>query len=153
MKPPDSFIKYLQAHPAVWEALQEEKKNLGWHSGDWFILTHRGEQEINCVGTMAQDRDWLAWVKEAGKYRDILWLPDLGQLVRMIVDAGWSPTAFVHIPSEIPGEEQAIEEGWELTAVEIASLGATREIYEHSELGKEPEIACAALWAKVKGVE
>ena len=144
MKPPDSFIKYLQAHPAVWEALQEE-----WEpkTGDWVTLTHKGERELNCLGTMDDSMDWAAWVKESLDYRIILWLPDLGQLVRMLQQewSDWHNRLEIWILKETEGNKGA-----------KAVIHAEEHHYnlvESSEWEEEPEIACAALWAKVKGVE
>ena len=58
-------------------------------AGDWVLLTHRGKQEVNCLGTMDDSRDWVEWAKEALEYRHIVWLPTLFQLTRVIEGAGW----------------------------------------------------------------
>ena len=53
-------------------------------AGDWILLTHRGEQEVNCLGTMDDRKDWAEWAREALKYRDMTWLPTLFQLIGVI---------------------------------------------------------------------
>ena len=81
MKPPDTYIKYLQAHPAVWEALQEEWKP---RAGDWY--SEKWYEEEQLIGTNRHLTHLIAngvnaWAK---------WLPTLTDLLGMIEEAGWA---------------------------------------------------------------
>ena len=128
--PTDSYIKYLQAHPAVWEALQE-----GWvvGTGDWYT----DGKQVKVVGSYDDWKDVSAM--RLHPKADIRWLPDLGQLVRMIGDTGerWSVSKLCFGYSKDPTEQY-------IATTISKPMGAH---------GEEPEIACTALWAKVKGVE
>ena len=119
MKPPEEFIKYLQAHPAVWEALQKE-----WEPApaDWFLHLETGH-----VGLLAvEESDEIVYVDKEAWY----WLPDLGQLRSLLLEAE-------------SGTIQTTDFG-DRVVMHCKKDFATAD---------EPEIACIALWAKVKGVE
>ena len=130
MKPPDAYIKYLQAHPAVWEALQKK-----WElaPADWFLHLETGH-----VGLLAvEESDEIVYIDKEAWY----WLPNLGQLVRMlkklILESPFNAATLDYLRDN---------NYWN------ASIWP-HKIEWRTEPEDEPEIACTALWAKVKGVE
>lgn len=138
MKPPEEFIKYLQTHLAVWEALQPRF----FEQGDWAFL-NRKPRLVKRVDREARVLIGSAWYG----MENLLWLPDLGQLVALLQQewSDWENRLEIWILKETAGNKGA------------KAVLAPKSLYlgpiESSEWEWEPEIACTALWAKVKGVE
>ena len=166
MKPPDSFIKYLQAHPAVWEALHREWEE---DEGDWFIAVTAYEEvqgddwpcvdievgELNCIHSAYRIDDDGKAPKDVGR-----WIPMLRQILGMLVQEIHNRADYLSLgPTHINIAYSILEKTWDasveqqdgnqqyllwLGEVVLSAIGVDRT---------EPEIACTALWAKVKGVE
>ena len=152
MKPTDAYIAWLQAHPAVWEALHEEWKpratDLFGLSLDWYVVAteekgHTGVWAIRLGDIVAQ----LDFFTRAELRAACRWLPTLGQLVRMLQQewSDWENRLEIWILKETAGNKGA-------KAV-LSPKEAYLDPVESSEWEWEPEIACTTLWAKVKGVE
>ena len=138
MKPPEKYIKWLQAHPAVWEALQEDHE---WSDGDWGYDTDNGELYL-----MSQETGTLIVLGTMAGV--VKWIPHLGQLVRMVYEIveAKTKTNEAYTGHAYFSRTTREERGWGGEAWDgKAGYGVNYSL--------EPEIACTALWAKVKGVE
>ena len=80
MKPTKKFVEWLQAHPAVWEALQPRF----FEEGDWAFLD-RKPRVVKQVDREARVLISSAWYG----MENLKWLPSLSDLLGMIEETGW----------------------------------------------------------------
>jgi len=163
MKPTDKFIEWLHAHPAVWEALQEEwepavcdwcmagenvaAEGLGYVAR-WQTPDDDGSHHTTWVVVVTPDSGmgYIGGGSQELIRQGFLWFPTLGQLVRLLDDAGHEEFwAHFHMQGRtvvwLPSGDN---DEWD---------GDLTKPPEAPPQGMEPEIACTALWAKVKGID